>query len=222
VLRVQGDWMYVRSIITNQEGWMRARADADNWALRRLLPELGYLDAVAGYLRLRGPRQQPFKGDLKVLYGWVRGLFDGYERAVGRDAAQGPAALARVILGLAQWHTEGLGSAAERRHVASGLFDEATRLAPEVPDYRNFSAVATPYAAENSLQLTRAMAQRLDGTLLGVVALDASNRVALRNLERLYFTMQTQDGQAGNDPVYAAPELTQRLEIVRKSLEGTR
>jgi hypothetical protein len=152
----------------------------------------------------------------------VRDLFADYERAVGRDAAQGPAALARVLLGLLQWHTEALGPAAERRRAASGLFDEAAALAPEVADYRNFSAVAAPYAATAELRLSPPLARRLDGTLLGAVALDARNGVALGNLERLYAALQTQPSERLFEQAYTAPALEQRLEIIRKGIAGLR
>jgi hypothetical protein len=226
VLAAQGEWMRVRSTVTGREGWMRARADADGWALRRLLPELGYLDAVVGYLRLRGLQQPPAGGDPRVLHGWMRTLLEAHERAVGSDAAPAALALGRVMLGLAQWHVEALGPEAERRRRASALFDEASRLAPEVADYRNLSAVASPFAAPFSgpgaPDLSPELAAQLDGTLLGALALDAEHRGALGNLERLYAALEAQAAAPGAKALYENPVLTQRLDVVRKSLQGTR
>lgn len=220
VLRTQGDWMQVRSIITGQTGWLRARTDSEAWALRRFLPELGYLDAVAGYLRLRTADRVPFTSDPRRMYEWVRGLFADYERAVGKDAAPESAALGRALLGLAQWHVAALGEPVARRQTAARLCEEAAATAPEASMYRTMAAVTAPFAGGEATQrLTPPLAERLDAALLGAVALDSRNVLALGNLERLYTSME--QSSASTVP-YPNEELKRRIGIVRSALDSAR
>jgi hypothetical protein len=220
VLRTQGDWMQVRSIITGQTGWLRARTDSEAWALRRFLPELGYLDAVAGYLRLRSSDRVPFTSDPHRMYEWVRSLFADYERAVGKDAAPESVALGRALLGLAQWQVAALGEPVARRQTAARLCEEAAATAPEASMYRTMAAVTAPFAGGEATQrLTPPLAERLDAALLGAVALDSRNVLALTNLERLYSTME--QSSASTVP-YTNDELKRRIGIVRGALESAR
>jgi len=213
----QGDWMRVRSFFDpSKTGWVRARTDEEGWALRRFLPELGNLDGVAGYLRLRSSDRAGPVADPKRVYGWVRRAFEGYEKAVGKDAAPEAAGLARAMAGLLLW-TQPVLAGDQGRAEAAKLFREALEFIPASPEARVLSAVTAPLSGEPRV-LDKVALASLDRGLLAAAALDARNRAALENLERLY-------GYASESPSispYGIEELRGRLAAVKAAQGGPR
>ena len=52
VTEIRGDWMHVQGSAGGPRGWLRAgSARSADWPLRALMPELFFVDGVAGYLR---------------------------------------------------------------------------------------------------------------------------------------------------------------------------
>jgi hypothetical protein len=207
VVGAQGDWMQIRSFVTGQSGWVLARSGDNEWALRRFLPELAYLDGVVGYLRLRTLKAQPYAGNPRRIYNWMQQAFAGYERAVGRDAAPEAIGLARAMMGFALWTEPRLeGSRAQ----AAAHFREALQLMPASPHARVLAAVTGPALAE-SARADKASLASINQGLLGAVAIDPRNAPALANLQSLYEL-------AGRDPEvspYAPEEIQKRLGAVK-------
>lgn len=108
VIDARDGWMKIRSIITGQTGWVPARVDTGAWSLRRFLPELWYLDAVIGYLRLRTGDVVPPTSNLRAQFEAVERGLGEYDKAIGVDAAPEAASLGRAMLGTLVWTTPGL------------------------------------------------------------------------------------------------------------------
>lgn len=213
VTQVRGEWMYVQSQITGEAGWVRARSDTDAWALRRFLPELGYLDGVIGYLRLRTVDRMPLTTDARRMYGWVANAFDAYARALRPQGAPEALALARALQGVLLWTVPALAPEGGHRREAARMFDTALEQMPESSALRTLAAVTSPWL-QTEPALTRAAFARVDAGLLGALAVDQSNQNALRNLERVYaYAAERPDGSG-----YAPDAARARLDLVRRSL----
>jgi hypothetical protein len=205
VVATRGDWMKIRSQVTAQEGWVRARFDNELWSLRRFLPELAYLDGVVAYLQLQAQVQiQP--RDPSRIRTWMNSAFAQYEDEVGVDAAREAIALSRAMLGQAVWSQPGDLSRRDDARLAAKLFRDAQVLIPESSEARNLAAVTSPLL-RTEYGLTRESIAEIDTGLLGAIAMDGRNLRALRNLKNLYRYVITQPELS----TYASPELEQRL-----------
>ncbi|ACB34623.1 hypothetical protein Lcho_2358 [Leptothrix cholodnii SP-6] len=208
VTKTNGDWMYITTL--GRGGWVRVRNEASGWSLRRFLPELAYLDAVAGYLRLRAARVVPLTVNPVRLMGHVDAGFAEFDQAVGADAAPDARALARAMRGLLQWQADAIQPTDESRRSAALAFAEAASLTPESPMLRNLAAVSAPYRTLPIKTGAEALAE-VDAGLLGALALDGGNPLVLRNLERVYDRLAAEEAQT----VYDAQELKRRQVLVR-------
>lgn len=205
VVDVDGDWVRLQSIVGGASGWVRARTDGDGWALRRFLPELGYVDALAGYMRLAATQAPP--RDAGRVYGWVSRDLDDYERAVGADASL-PLAVGRALRGFGLWNQPVSGDRAGARRQAAVLFAEAQALAPQYAQARNLAAITAPYLAAGGPRGDADAPRTLGDALLGALAVDARNATVLGNLESLYA-----DAQQRKVDLY--PDLDERLKLIR-------
>jgi len=208
VSKTRGDWMYITTL--GRGGWVRVRNEASGWSLRRFLPELAYLDAVAGYLRLRTAPVVPLTVNPVRLMGHVDAGFAAFDQAVGADAAPDARALARAMRGLLQWQADAIQPTDESRRSAALAFAEAASLTPESPMLRNLAAVSAPYRTLPVKMGAEALAE-IDAGLLGALALDGGNPLVLRNLERVYDRLAAEEAQT----VYDTQELKRRQVLVR-------
>lgn len=216
VVEVQGDWMRLESD-RGPSGWVRARADSEQWTLRRLMPELGYFDALAGYLRLNA--DTPLAGvEPAAVYGWITDAFAAYETAVGRDAAPVAVGLSRALRGFLLW-TKPLGPAPTeaRRAEAAQLCAASGRLAPHYAEARTLAAVTDPWRGAGRDPSNAETQRRIDDGLLAALAVDPYNATALDNLERLYTFAQAHPSAP---PLH--PDLAARLGVVRAARAARR
>ncbi len=217
VIQTKGDWMQIRSMLTGESGWVRARTDDDQWALRRFMPELGYLDGVIGYLRLRTADVVPLSTDARRVYAWSANGLTGYYGAGAWQEAPEAAALARALQGVLMWTTPSLAPDGNHRQEAARLFDAACDLTQESSGLRTLAAVTAPWLSASPV-LTREALARVDAGLLSALAVDQKNAIALRNLERVYTYAIAQPEASA----YAPEAARQRLDLVRKSLGAPR
>lgn len=204
VIDAQGDWMRIRSFITGESGWVRARTDDDAWALRRLMPELAYLEGVVAYLRLRTAARVPINTDPQRLYAWMEQAFGYYERQVGQDAAPDAVGLARAMAGVVRWDRAD-ATGAERRQAAQ-LFQQALEHIPESADARVLAAVTGPLLAEPTAARDETLT-KIDRGLLGAFAVDPHHRLARQNLELLYDPDRKTFGPYSQDDLQRRREL---------------
>jgi hypothetical protein len=186
VTRAEGDWMWLQPLTSvGPAGWVRARVrdsdEAGSWSLRRWLPELDYVDAVASFMRLRAG-SPPFA---RYSPERARDAFDAgmrrFEAAV--PAAEAPAAygLARALRGFMQWEAD---TSNEGRAKAAELFKEAQADMPEYAAARNLAAVTRPLRAGATFDAPSSA--RLGSELVGALALAPGDAVVLDNLQRVY------------------------------------
>lgn len=200
----QGDWMKI-SIQNGPQGWVRLSGARDTWSLARWLPELRYVEGIAGYLRFRIAAQQSTPVRPEWIASAAQALSD-YEATVlafGKDGTAGPAALVRnALAGAVQLQLRGIlsalkpGATADDRVSAMKLFERAEAMLPTDGNARNLKAVA-----QVSLIGSGSPGVPLRQTaedLLRAVSADPGNVRLLANLESAYEILLAQ----------AAPPLT--------------
>jgi len=207
--KTEGDWMWIQPMTDGPAGWVRARTGdrPAEWSLQRWLPELAYVDAVHGFMRLRARGGEGVGADtVPRVRAWIDAGFARFESAV--RAEDGPAAygLARAVRGFATW--QGQPDAAGRA-AAARLFAEARTYMPDYAAARNLAAVTRPLAAE--LKLDAETLDKMHRELLGAIALDPRDAFVLGNLDRLYRTMVARPALSAFKP----QELHQRMAVVK-------
>jgi hypothetical protein len=211
VVETAGDWMRIQSTGKGPSGWVKARTEGGEWGLRRLMPELSYLDGLVGYERLRD--KTPLGTlDPQKLYTWVTADFERYEEAVGRESAPLPLGLSRMLRGFLLWDRATEGNADVFHRQAAELFSEALKFIPDYGGAHNLAAITGPYLHEGRslAQVSPQVQRELDAGLLGALAVDANNAAALDNLARLY-EFVAQDAK----PATLYPNLQERLKILK-------
>ena len=215
VTETSGDWMKVRSFISGRSGWVQARVETPAWSLRRFLPELAYLEGVAGYLRLRTADKVPLTTSPARQFAAVERGFADYEKSIGRDAAPEALALALQMKGVLLWTMPELRpSAAQARSDAARLFEDARAVLPESPGSRALAAVTSAYL-KGEPAVTKDSLERINEGLLDALAVNAGYAPALRNLEKVY----AYSAAAPAASPYGNEELGRRLQIVRGALK---
>jgi len=210
IVDVQGDWMKLESG-TGPSGWVRARTDSTDWALRRFMPELGYFDAVLGYLRVNA--RTPLAGVAPgTVSGWITSQFAAYEEAVGGDAAPVAVSLSRALRGFLLWTKP-----APSREEAAQLCADSGRLAPHYAEARALAAITGPWLHASRDPADPDTQRRIDDGLLAALAVDPYNATVLDNLERLYTF-----AQAHPSPRPIHPDLAGRLAVVRAARAAAR
>lgn len=198
----RGDWMLIKPMAGGPSGWVKARSaaeEAERWSLQRWLPELAYVDAVAGFMRQRVgglSAAEAARGLRAVELGLAR-----YERAVPTDLAPVPWGLASALRGWTAWQQG-------RREEAAALFAQARLQLPDYAGARTLSAVAGLGSQPSNWSATAA--QALAQQLVAALALAPQDAQALANLERLYALYARQPSWSP----FQDTELAQRQAIV--------
>ncbi|MBA4177063.1 MAG: hypothetical protein C0505_10965 [Leptothrix sp. (in: Bacteria)] len=207
ITRAEGDWMWIEPMAGGPKGWVRARVGDDGkageWSLRRWLPELVYVDAVAGFLRLRAGKDfgaPPFERTQAA----IEAALQRFEVAVIADDAPAAHGLAQAMRGFLEWD-----AGAATRQTAARRFAQALKLMPEYAAARNLAALTRPLQAGAALdaKVVARMARELNGAL----ALDPGDRLVLDNMERLLGVYAVR----GDWSPYDAEAVAQRLAIVK-------
>jgi hypothetical protein len=200
----QGDWMKI-SIQNGPQGWIQLSGARDTWSLARWLPELRYVEGIAGYLRFRIAAQQSAPVRPEWIAGAMQAFLD-YEASVaafGKDGTAGPAAALRnALAGAVQLQLRGILSAAkpgatsDDRANALKFFERAEAMLPTDGNARNLKAVAQVLLIGSGSPGVPLRQTAED--LLRAVSADPGNVRLLANLQSAYEILLAQ----------AAPPLT--------------
>jgi hypothetical protein len=218
ITKVQGDWMWIEPMLGGPKGWVRARTDSNGksapWSLQRWLPELAYIDAIAGFMRLRV--REGMTPDLAgSLRKSITNGFSIFEQAVPQREAPVAYGLARAVQGFVALD---LDKDAKGQAKAAQLFAEARALMPDYASARNLAAITQSLDEEKGILDTKSAA-RLNRELVGALALDPGNLIVLNNLEKTYNLYASQPKLSP----FSAQDLSHRITVlnaVRKKEAG--
>jgi hypothetical protein len=204
VTEVKGDWMRIQPTTTGPAGWVRARLGEapEQWSLQRWLPELAYVDAVNGFMRLRaggGVKDANTRARISTA---IDGGFASFEATVPADTAPAAYGLARAIRGFVLWEADG-------RAKAAALFEDVGAGMPDYAAARNLAAVTQPLRTDAVFDASSA--RRLGRRLVGALALDPADRIVLDNLDRLYRVYAERPEWSP----FTATEIAQRQAVVQ-------
>ena len=190
---VRGDWVKLQSMSSPRAsapfgGWIQARAPDAQWSLRRHMPELYFVEAVAGYLSARIP-QTPGAASQRALQNAESALTRyleawGANAVLGSDAAAGGTPLAvavpRQLAGFMA-----LMRGPDALPEARTQFQRAAALAPQSSAARHLAAVASIAQAYRQPSADQSP-QRFIEELRALLGTDPDNTRILRNLMAVY------------------------------------
>jgi len=198
--RVQDGWLQVSGEAIGSGKWLKAKIDPREWPLRQRMPELDFLDAVAGYLQYRvaGVADSGPARPSEAIPRWVDESLSHYDEAGGQDGSSAsiPAALGKILRG-------NLRMLAGQPEAAEPLYAQAAALLPYSADARNLEIVARG---------ARVPGKPLEDAWLDALALEPANLDVLENLQTLYGLELRGEG--------APKDLPGKLEAVRKVRAG--
>ena len=185
VLGTRNDWMHVRLLPNNTEGWIWAEALAPGEQLKGTFPELFFVDGQIGYNELR---QEHAAGSEPLPERVVSGTFQSLNRYLDLASSRAESdakALAGVLVGNTRWL-----SSRKELHNTSALeaaarsYRAAQRIAPT-------STVTSSFRLACDLKLcTQGScgegADTLHSEFLAAVAQDPTSNELLNNLGVLY------------------------------------
>jgi hypothetical protein len=225
---VRGDWVKVQSMSSPTAsapfgGWMQARAPDAQWSLRRHMPELYFVEAVAGYLSARIP-QTPAAAAQRALQNAETALTRyldawGVNAVLGSDAAAGGTPLAvavpRQLAGfMALMRGRDTDTAVAE---ARTQFERAATLAPQSSAARNLVALTSIALAYR--QPSDPSPQRFIEELRAMLGTDPDNARMLRNLMAVYDLVLTPAAGAPASWTLSTADRDQ-LTKQRESLKG--
>jgi hypothetical protein len=182
VSEVRNEWMRIQAYGIGPSGWIHAGGNMGPFRSERM-PELAFVDGVAGYLRLRGSDDGDTQDASLRTVSWAEAALKRYEEAA--DPVQAPLALAvaKTVHGL----LEMLGplQANSKRQTALQLFQEASDLVPYSGEARNLELTTRWYLAYHNGSPGIRPAVIADGWLQAAV-LAPEDPTILKNLENCY------------------------------------
>jgi hypothetical protein len=225
---VRGDWFKLESMMGPKSsapfgGWIQARAPDAQWSLRRHMPELYFVEAVAGYLSSRVPQNkgQNVQRTLQSAESALTRYLDawGVNAVLGSDAAAGGTPLAVAVpRQLAGFMTLMRDPSPEGLTAARAQFERAATLVPQSSTARHLVAmtsIAQAYRQPSADQPPQRFIDELR-TLLGT---DPDNARILGSLVAVYDLVLT---PAVGVPPSWNPSTDQRAQFIkqRDSLKG--
>ncbi len=182
VSETRNEWMKIDAYGTGPSGWIHAGGDIGPFRAERM-PELDFVDGVAGYLRLRGADDGDTQDASLRTVSWAEAALKRYEKAT--DPTQAPLALAvaKTVHGL----LEMLGplQANSKLQTALQLFQEASDLVPYSGEARNLALTTQWYLAYHNASPGIRSSVIADGWLRAAV-LAPEDPTILTNLENCY------------------------------------
>ncbi len=182
VSEARNEWMKIEAHGTGPSGWIHAGGDVGSLRAERM-PELDFVDGVAGYLRLRGADDGDTQDASLQTVSWAEAALKRYEKVA--DPAQAPLALAvaKTVRGLLEM--QGPLQATSKLQTALQLFQEASDLVPYSGEARNLELVTRWYLAYQGGEPGIRPAAIADGWVQAAV-LAPENPTILKNLENCY------------------------------------
>lgn len=186
VLQEREGWMELRVYDNGQEGWIRARTAQVGTDLRRLLPELAFLDGVAAYLRYRAGETEgipPAPGSTSEVARQRIAWYDEFasERGEGEALAVG-----EVLSGFLDV-LEADGDAARLQAAAGAAprFARARRLVPQNADLWTLEATGRAAGAAVEGEM-RGQGEAIVEGFLDALAVQPDNLLAAESLASFY------------------------------------
>lgn len=224
---VRGNWMKLNAGEGGPRGWVQADVPLEEWSLRRQLPELIFVEGVAGYLSTRVTRANPTALTLRRSR-----ASDALQRALdafrATDSARAPEiplaeAVGRQLIGLLQLPSEPTATTLEPVVKA---FDDALKRMPNDAEARNLTATARLYRGLRGAEPVSGPEAYVQ-EYLEITTLDPTNVQVLGNLESLLelLSREATGPRKMFGPMELAPaDIQKRLaavRAVRKSLAAT-
>jgi hypothetical protein len=196
ISETQGDWIQIVPQRSGTPGWVRAGGDTSDWPLRRKMPELELVEALAGYLRMRvaADANAPMPDQMLT---WVEDAATRYIQA-DRDAADPlPIAVAHAVPGMLRMQRIKPGDAGIR--TVRKAWTDTAALIPSNPGARNLDVMGrlcmllwAPNAsltevAPSESSFFRFAANNLTGALALAVGPDEAD--VAENLAQLYLLL---------------------------------
>ena len=185
----QGDWMKI-TIQNGPSGWIRLSGARDTWSLTRWLPELKYIEGLAGYLRARVAAAQSATVKTEWIGSANQALME-YETSAEALSKAGRSNSQRTALAAAvQTQLRGILGAlrpeatADERANTLRLFERAEAMLPSDGNARNLKAVAQ--LSLISLGHPGLSLKQTAQDLLQALGADPGNAGLLANLEGAY------------------------------------
>ncbi|QPF75182.1 hypothetical protein G8A07_21190 [Roseateles sp. DAIF2] len=203
ITAARGDWMQLQPMGGGPAGWVQVRGEAaPDWSLQRWLPELAFVDAVAGFMRLRTTTQPVGAAERQRTLRAIEAGLARYEQALAAELAPLPWGLAAALRGWLAWERG-------EREAALGFFERSRELMPDYAGARQLAALAR---AASTAPLGKAGSERLTRELMAALALAPERPELLGNLEQLLTLFAT---RRGDWSPYGPEQLAERLEILR-------
>jgi hypothetical protein len=181
VTETRDDWLRLEGMDGQQGGWVPARVAVGGVPLRDRMPELRFVDALAGFLRWRAGDRDRLRDPGATAAEVEKTLLEFEQRGGPRLPSQ----VRALSLQLRAVMRLGDGDAPGDLAAAHGLLREAADLLPESADARNLeiiTRVAAAYRRPDGTFRARATADQL----ALAVALSRNDRTLVNNLASLY------------------------------------
>lgn len=182
VEEVRNDWMRIQAYGPGPSGWIHAGADAGPLRAEHM-PELNFVDGVAGYLRFRGAVEGDTPDTSLQTVSWAEDALRKYEEAGDPKRAPLALAVAKTVHGLLE--TLGPVEAQSKTKTALKLFQDASDLVPYSGETRNLELTTRWYLAYHVGWPGLKPGVVADGFLQAAV-LAPDNPTILKNLENCY------------------------------------
>ncbi len=181
VTETRGDWLHLEGMEGEVKGWVPGRVAVGGAPLRDRMPELRFVEALAGFLRLRAAGVERLRDPRATAAEVEKTLVDFEERA----GARLPAALRALSLQIRGVMRMREGAAPGELAAAHRLLAQAADLLPSNADARNLeiiTRVAVAYLRPDGTFRARATADQL----AFATALSRNDRTLVANLASLY------------------------------------
>jgi hypothetical protein len=211
VIDTQKGWMKIEGV-GGPSGWVHLSATEGQMHLEKLMPELSFVEGVAGYLGLRVGDEEGGLPARASTTRWAKNAIDRFDELTGTEgspAEKAAAAALRGAVALVTAHTPAALRAAE------GSFDQAASLAPDNVDARNLSLVSHIYCAYREAESGLRVREVADD-LLQIAGLEPTNPLALENLRSFYKLLKASGPPAGEDKTFhlGAEEIKRRSTVL--------
>lgn len=211
-LSTDNAWLHLEPGTGGTGGWIN-RQQLSGGPLHRKLPELGFVEALVGYLQLRCGQEASTLKPPADTQRWV----DEALRLYMEDSSTRQSVRARLATAVGEQLTGILrmlnpNASASNLADAQRSFDAAAALVPYSADARNLALLARLSILQKSGQLKRSGAATADD-LVAAVALEPQNDQVLGNLQSLYEALLPPCCSSESE---GTREFRNRLDAVRK------
>ena len=188
ITQVRGDWVQLEPMGTNQNrlprGWVQARPNQEQWALRRFMPEMALIEGIGGYLTARvtgGQGALDAAGSALDLYleRWRSGAITSLNANDTALAVAVPHQIRGFVELLRGKNSDAALKSARQR------FERSVALIPYSGDARNLAAM-TRVALAFKQPASGEAPRRFVDDLVTAASADPANTDILANLATVY------------------------------------